>query len=58
MLNMSQRVTLPLSSNHNHHTNDAADSHHHTSPNDKPITTPWQATPDAQQRQHHDGQRS
>ena len=34
MLNMSQRVTLSLSSTHNHHTNDAARSHHHMLPND------------------------
>ena len=36
MLNMSQRVTLPLSSTHNHHINDAANSHHQRCPTSNP----------------------
>ena len=54
--NMSQHVMLLLSSTHNHHINNTPDSHHHTSPNDKPITIPWRATPAAQQWQHQDSQ--
>jgi hypothetical protein len=38
-------------------TNDAADNDHDTSPNDNTITIPWQTTPAAQERQHHNGHR-
>jgi hypothetical protein len=57
MLNMSQAVTFFVSSTHDDHTNDAADNENDALPNDNAITIPWQTTPAAQERQHHDGHR-